>query len=87
MQGECNSKSGKRSFAVLDTAEPQLDLCKVNANECKESLLLVSRVQLDLCKVNANECKESLLLVSRVQLDLCKDNIFTTKHKGFDSIL
>ena len=60
---------------------------KVNANECKESLLLVSRVQLDLCKVNANEWKESLLLVSRVQLDLCKDNIFTIKHKGFDSIL
>ena len=28
MKGECNSKSGKRSFAGLDTAEPHLILCK-----------------------------------------------------------
>ena len=35
MQGECNSKSEKRSFAGLDTAEPKLILCKDNANERK----------------------------------------------------
>ena len=28
MQGECNSKAVKRSFTGLDTAEPQLILCK-----------------------------------------------------------
>ena len=28
MQGECNSKAVKRSFPRLDTAEPQLILCK-----------------------------------------------------------
>ena len=28
MQGECNSKAGKRSFTRLDTAEPKLILCK-----------------------------------------------------------
>ncbi len=42
MQGECNSKSGKPGFTVLDTAEPKLTLCKGNANEWKESLLSVS---------------------------------------------
>lgn len=42
MQGECNSKSGKPGFTVLDTAEPMLTLCKGNANEWKESLLSVS---------------------------------------------
>ena len=42
MQGECNSKSGKLDFTVLDTAEPKLTLCKGNANEWKESLLSVS---------------------------------------------
>ena len=35
MQGERNSKSEKRSFAGLDTAEPKLILCKDNANERK----------------------------------------------------
>ena len=30
MKGECNSKSGKRSFARLDTAEPHLIFCKEN---------------------------------------------------------
>ena len=50
MKGECNSKMGKQSFTVLDTAEPHLILCKDNANERKESLLFVSRVQLILCK-------------------------------------
>jgi hypothetical protein len=35
MQGECNSKSEKRSFARLDIAEPKLSLCKDNANERK----------------------------------------------------
>ncbi len=28
MQGESNSKAGKRSFTRLDTAEPKLILCK-----------------------------------------------------------
>ena len=74
MQGECNGKSVKRSLTGLDTAEPKLVLCKDNANEWKESLLLISRVQLVLCKDNANERKESLLLISRVPLVLCKDN-------------
>lgn len=32
MQGECNSKSGKPGFTVLDTAEPMLTLCKGNAS-------------------------------------------------------
>ena len=73
MQGECNGKSVKRSLTGLDTAEPKIVLCKDNANEWKESLLLISRVQLVLCKDNANERKESLLLISRVQLVLCKD--------------
>ncbi len=54
MQGECNSKSGKPGFTVLDTAEPMLTLCKGNANEWKESLLSVSLVQLTLCKGNAS---------------------------------
>jgi hypothetical protein len=31
MQGECNSKTGKLCFTGLDTAEPQLALCKGNA--------------------------------------------------------
>jgi hypothetical protein len=51
----------------------QLILCKDNANEWKESLLLISRVQLILCKDNANERKESLLFIFRVQLILYKD--------------
>ena len=50
MRGEHNSKKGKRSFTILDTAEPHLILCKDNANEWKVSLLTVSRVQLILCK-------------------------------------
>ena len=50
MQGECNGKMWKRSFTKLDTAEPPLVLCKDNANERKESLLLISRVPLVLCK-------------------------------------
>jgi len=73
MQGECNGKMWKRSFTKLDTAEPPLVLCKDNANERKESLLLISRVPLVLCKDNANERKESLLFISRVPLVLCKD--------------
>ena len=51
MQGECNSKAGKRSFTGLDIAEPKLILCKDNANERNESLLLHCRVQLILCKI------------------------------------
>ena len=54
MQGECNSKAGKRSFTGLDTAEPKLILCKDNASERKESLLFISRAQLILCKNKQN---------------------------------
>ncbi len=50
MQGECNGKTGKLSFTVLDIAEPKLILYKDNANERKESLLFVSRVPLILYK-------------------------------------
>ena len=50
MQGERNSKAGRRSLTRLDTAEPKLILCKDNANERNESLLSHSRVQLILCK-------------------------------------
>ena len=74
MKDECDSKEGKRSFTVPDTAEPTLILYKDNANERKESLLLISRVQLILYKDNANEWRESLLLISRMQLILYKDN-------------
>lgn len=44
MKDECDSKYGKRSFTVPDTAEPNLILCKDNTNERKASLLLISRV-------------------------------------------
>ena len=54
MQGESNSNTGKLCFTGLDTAEPQLALCKGNANERKESLLFISRVQLALCKDKKN---------------------------------
>ena len=74
MQAAGNSKTEKPRFAVLDTAGAKLILCKDNASERKESLLLFSRVPLILCKDNASERKESLLLVSRVPLILCKDN-------------
>ena len=50
MQGECNGKTRERSFIRLDTAEPQFIFYKDNANERKESLLLLSRVQLILYK-------------------------------------
>ena len=30
MQGECNSNQMKRSFIMIDTAEPRLILCKIN---------------------------------------------------------
>ena len=58
MQGEYNSKTGKPSFTGLDTAEPQLILCKDNANERKESLLFISRVQLILYKENARRVQQ-----------------------------
>lgn len=32
MQCECNSKSVRLDFTVLDTAEPKLTLCKGNAS-------------------------------------------------------
>ena len=54
MQGECNSKRGKHSFTILDTAEPKLILCKDNANERNESLLSHCRAQLILCKNKQN---------------------------------
>ena len=50
MQGECNGKTRERSFIRLDTAEPQFIFYKDNANERKESLLLLSRMQLILYK-------------------------------------
>ena len=74
MKDECDSKYGKRSFTVPDTAEPTLILYKDNANERKENSLLISRVRLILYKDNANERKASLLLISRVRLILYKDN-------------
>ena len=58
MRGEHNSKKGKRSFTILDTAEPKLILCKDNANEWKVSLLTVSRVQLILCKDNERRAQQ-----------------------------
>ena len=54
MQGECSSKTGKLCFTGLDIAEPKLILYKDNANEWKESLLLLSRVQLILYKDSPN---------------------------------
>ena len=62
MQGECNSKTGKQSFTRLDTAEPKLILYKDNANERKESSLLISRVQLILYKDNARRVERGLVL-------------------------
>ena len=53
MQTVGNSKTEKLRFAVLDTAGAKLILCKDNASERKESLLLVSRVPLILCKDKA----------------------------------
>ena len=50
MQGESSSKTGKLRFTGLDIAEPKLIFYKDNANEWKESLLLLSRVQLILYK-------------------------------------
>ena len=50
MQGESSSKTGKLRFTGLDIAEPRLIFYKDNANEWKESLLLLSRVQLILYK-------------------------------------
>ena len=35
-QGERNSKTGKRSFTRLDTAEPKLVLCKDNAKRAQQ---------------------------------------------------
>ena len=58
MRGECNSKTVKRSFTGLDTAEPKLVFYKDNANERKGSLLMLSRVQLVLCKDNARRVQQ-----------------------------
>ena len=38
MQGECNSKSVKLDFTVLDTAEPKLTLCKGNARRVQQQV-------------------------------------------------
>jgi hypothetical protein len=51
MRGERSSKAGKPCFTGLDIAEPKLILCKDNASERNESLLLHCRVQLILCKI------------------------------------
>ena len=40
MQGESNSKTGKRSFTGLDTAEPRLILYKDNARRAEKELAL-----------------------------------------------
>ena len=40
MQGESNSKTGKRSFTGLDTAEPRLILYKDNARRVERGLVL-----------------------------------------------
>jgi len=58
MQGECNSKTVKRSFTGLDTAEPKLVFYKDNANERKGSLLILSRVQLVFYKDNARRVQQ-----------------------------
>ena len=58
MRGECNSKTVKRSFTGLDTAEPKLVFYKDNANERKGSLLLFSRVQLVFYKDNARRVQQ-----------------------------
>ncbi len=36
MQGERNSKAGRRSLTRLDTAEPKLILCKDNARRVQQ---------------------------------------------------
>ncbi len=54
MQGKSSSKTGKLRFTGLDIAEPKLIFYKDNANEWKESLLLLSRVQLILYKDSPN---------------------------------
>ena len=51
MRGERSSKAGKPCFTGLDIAEPKLILCKDNANESNENLLLHCRVQLILYKI------------------------------------
>lgn len=53
MQTVGNSKTEKLRFAVLDTAGAKLILCKDNASERKESLLLFFRVPLILFKDKA----------------------------------
>ena len=40
MQGESNSKTGKRSFTGLDTAEPRLILYKDNARRVEREFVL-----------------------------------------------
>lgn len=62
LKGECNIKSGKRSFIGLDTAEPHHILCNDNASECNKSLLLYCRVPLILCKDTAKEVRHKRIL-------------------------
>ena len=57
-QGECNSKTGKRSFTRLDTAEPQPVICNDNANEGNESLLSYCRVQLIIYNDSARRVQQ-----------------------------
>ena len=79
MRGECNSKTVKRSFTGLDTAEPKL------SKTVKRSFtgLDTAEPKLVFYKDNANERKGSLLLFSRVQLVFYKDNVIfiTTQTK------
>jgi len=60
MQVERNGKTGKRSFARLDTAEMPLILYKDTANERQKSLLLFARVPLILYKDNASRAQRQV---------------------------
>jgi len=55
MQGECNGKTGKRSFTRVDTAEPLLIFYKDNANERQKSLLLFVRAAAYLLQMYRNK--------------------------------
>ena len=83
MQGECNSKTGKRSFTILGTAEQKLVLSKIMQDECNGKTGKLSFTSLDIAepklilyKDNANERKENSLFISRVRHIFCKDSIF-----------
>ena len=70
MQIERNGKSGKRSFARLDTAEMPLILYKDNASERQKSLLLFARVPLILYKDKNFIDKRGHIVVERILINL-----------------